>query len=375
MDPRYQKLADVLVNYCTAVKPGDLVRIGSSTICQPLVIEIYRAVVKAGGHPHVSMVADQCKEILLAEGTDAQLTFENPLAMQEVETIDVNIGIWGQENSRALSRVDPSKGVKLSQARKKYLDRFLNRAAEGNLRWVGTQFPCHSSAQDAEMSLAEYEDFVFKGGLLDQEDPVALWKQLSQAQQRLVDFLNTKKELRFVSPAGTDLTLGIEGRTWINCDGRENFPDGEVFTGPIETATQGVVKYSFPALHGGRESDGIELIFKDGKVVDAKASKGQDFLLAMLDQDAGGRILGEIAIGTNYAIQEFSRNTLFDEKIGGTFHAAVGAAYPESGGKNQSGLHWDMVCDLREGGQIFVDGELISENGRFLNPEFPQPWG
>ncbi|PHR93856.1 MAG: aminopeptidase, partial [Blastopirellula sp.] len=196
---------------------------------------------------------------------------------------------------------------------------------------------------------------------------------LSASQQKLTDYLNGKKEIRFVTPQGTDLTLGLEGRTWHNSDGKKNFPDGEVYTGPLETATEGVVCYSFPAVHGGRESDGVILKFAGGKVVDASATKNEDFLISMLDQDAGARIVGEIALGTNYSIQQYSKNTLFDEKIGGTFHAAVGASYPETGGINQSGLHWDMVCDLRQGGQIFVDGELISENGRFLNPEYPQP--
>ncbi len=373
MDPRYEKLAQVLVRYSGKVKPGQLVRISGPTVTEPLVIAIYREVLRAGAHPEVSIVPDECKRILLEEGSDEQLLFESPLQLHAVETIDCSIGLWGQKNSKALSTIPPQKSTLLSQARKTYFKKFLGRAADGSLNWVGTQFPCESSAQDAEMSLSEYEDFVFRSGYLHMDDPVAAWKKLSIGQQKLADFLRTKKEIRFVTPQGTDLTLGIEGRKWINCDGHENFPDGEVFTGPIETATQGVVKYSFPAVHGGRESDGIELTFKDGRVVDAKASKGEEFLLAMLDQDPGARVLGEIAIGTNYAIDQYSKNTLFDEKIGGTFHAAVGAAYPESGGTNESGLHWDMVCDLRQGGQIFVDGELISENGRFLNPEFPQP--
>ncbi|GAA4440692.1 aminopeptidase [Bremerella cremea] len=373
MDPRYQKLAQVLVQYSGRVKPGHLVRIAGSTVCEPLLIAIYREVVKAGAHADVVMTPDECKRIFFDEASDEQLAYENPLQLQAVEAIDCSISMWGQKNSKALSTVPPQKSALVSQGRKKYFSRFLGRAAEGTLNWVGTQYPCESSAQDAEMSLSEYEEFVFRSGFLYEDDPVAMWKKLSVQQQKLADFLMTKKEIRFVTPQGTDLTLGIDGRKWINCDGHENFPDGEVFTGPVETATQGVVKYSFPAVHGGRESDGIELTFEAGRVVDAKASKGEEFLLAMLDQDAGARVLGEIAIGTNYAIQQYSKNTLFDEKIGGTFHAAVGAAYPESGGTNESGLHWDMVCDLREGGQIFADGELISENGRFLNPEFPQP--
>jgi aminopeptidase len=310
---------------------------------------------------------------LLANGTEKQLRFEDPLAQHAIETIDVSISMWGQDNTKANSGSDPARQALVSQARKKYMGTFMRRFAEGKLRWVGTQFPCHAAAQDAEMSLSAYEDFVFRAGLLHLDDPAAAWREISQRQQRVVDYLNTKREIRFVTPSGTDLILGIEGRKWINCDGHENFPDGEVFTGPIENATQGTVRYSFPAVHGGREVHDIQLQFRDGRVVDAAASKNEEFLLAMLDQDAGARVLGEIAIGTNYSITNYSKNTLFDEKIGGTFHAALGAAYPETGGKNESGLHWDMVCDLRKGGKIFADGELISEHGRFVDKNWPQP--
>ena len=371
-DPRLEKLADVLVSYSTEVRSGDLVAISGSLVSAPLVLAIYEKVVQVGGHPHVSVKPDQCAEILLREGSDQQLLFEDPIAQYSVEHADVVIALWGQENTKALSRADAKRQAKVSQARKKYLDTFLERAGKGELRWVGTQMPCQASAQDAEMSLHDYEEFVFRAGLLHLDDPAGAWREISRRQQLLAEFLNNKRELRFVTPQGTDLRLGIEGRSWINCDGHENFPDGEVFTGPIEDATNGVVRFSFPAVHGGREVEGVVLEFRDGRVVKATADKGEEFLLAMLDQDEGARVLGEIAIGTNYAISDFSKNTLFDEKIGGTFHAAVGSAYPESGGKNRSGLHWDMVCDLRQGGQIFVDEELISENGVFLNEDWPR---
>jgi len=372
-DPRLCKLAHVLVHYSTGVRPGDLVRISGSTVARPLLVQVYRHALAAGAHPYVNMTPDELKPIFLKEGSDEQLTFENPVVQHEVETIDVSIGVWAEANTRALSRIDPGRQALAGKGRRKYMQTFLGRASQKALRWTGTQFPCQASAQDAEMSLAEYEDFVFAAGLLHHEDPAAAWRQVSERQQRLVDHLNGKKEIRFVTPQGTDLTLGVEGRTWINCDGHENFPDGEVFTGPIEDATEGVAQFSFPAVHGGREATDVRLVFRAGKVVEATASKGEDFLTAMLDQDDGGRTLGEIAIGTNYSITGYTKNTLFDEKIGGTFHAAVGAAYPETGGKNESGLHWDMVCDLRQGGQIFVDGERISENGRFLREDWPAP--
>jgi aminopeptidase len=221
------------------------------------------------------------------------------------------------------------------------------------------------------MSLHEYSDFVFRAGLLHLPDPVAAWRAISEKQQRLADHLDKKKEIRVIGK-DTDLRVGVEGRHWINCDGHENFPDGEVFTGPIETATEGTIRYTFPAVHQGRECHDIVLVFKAGKVVDAHAGKGEDFLRKMIDQDAGARTLGEIALGTNFGITQYTKNTLFDEKIGGTCHAALGAAYPESGGKNESGLHWDMVCDLRQPGcEVRADGEVIVREGRFARAEWP----
>lgn len=372
-DPRLDKLADVLVNYSTAVRPDDLVRISGPPATRPLVVAVYRAVLAAGGHPHVEMVPDECAEIKLDLASQEQLRFENPIALYTIERVDVSIGLWGEDNTKSLSGTDPARQALVSQARKKQMARFLERASAGELRWVGSQYPCNSAAQDAQMSLAQYERFVFEAGLLHLDDPAAAWREISRRQQRVADFLNECREVRFTTPQGTDLKVGVDGRAWINCDGHENFPDGEIFTGPIEDATEGVVAYSFPAVHGGREVDGIRLTFKAGRVVDASATRGEEFLIAMLDQDAGARVLGEIAIGTNYSVRQYTKNTLFDEKIGGTFHAAVGAAYPETGGKNESGLHWDMVCDLRQGGRIYADGKLISENGRFLDPEWPQP--
>jgi aminopeptidase len=222
------------------------------------------------------------------------------------------------------------------------------------------------------MSLLDYADFVYGAGKLDAKDPGREWKGLGERQKRLIDRLARGKEMRITAPNGTDIRFGIAGRTWINCDGHRNFPDGEVFTGPVEDATEGVVRYGFPAVYGGREVEDVRLVFKAGRVAEASAGRGEDFLLHMLDQDKGARVLGELALGTNYGIREHTKNTLFDEKIGGTFHAALGAAYPESGGRNESGLHWDMVGELRKGGVVEVDGEVISRNGRFANSRWPR---
>ena len=377
-DPRLDKLADVLVNYSTGIQPGWLVRISGEPIATPLIEAIHEAVVKAGAHPMVRLTPESLAGTFFKHASDAQLDYLNPVAKYEIETIDASIGLWADVNTKAMSNVDPKKQGRVSAARRPIMDIFMTRAAEGTLKWSGTQYPTQASAQDAEMSLEEYADFVFKAGHLDKPDPAAEWRRISAAQQKVVDYLNGKKEVRFETAAGTDLLVNVEGMTWINCDGHENFPDGEVFTGPNLEApdggVNGVVHYSFPAVHHGREVHDIVLTFEKGKVVDAKASKNLDFLLAMLDQDPGARRLGEIAIGTNYSITRYTKNTLFDEKIGGTFHAAVGAGYPETGNKNQSGLHWDMVCDLRPpagGGTITVDGEVISKNGKFMFAGWP----
>ena len=370
-DPRLERLADVLVNYSTAVKKDQVVRISGPPIAQPLIVELYRKVLAAGGHPAVRMVPEELNEIFLKNATDEQLKWCNPISQYEYERIDCSICIWAEENTKALSNCDPKKIGATQAARKPLMDIFMKRAAEGSLKWVGTQYPSQAPAQDAEMSLAEYEDFVFNAGLLNHPDPVAAWKKVSERQQRLVDFLQGKKEYRVVSANGTDVRMSLEGKTWVNCDGHENFPDGEVFSGPVVDSVEGQMNFSFPAVHHGRECDGVKLTFRHGKVVDASASKGEDFLISMLDMDAGSRYLGENAIGTNYDIQQYTRNTLFDEKIGGTVHFALGAGYPESGNTNQSGLHWDMVVDLRNGGFVEVDGVKIIVDGKFTREGMP----
>lgn len=371
-DPRLDRLASVLVNYSVGVKTDQLVRISGTPLTMPLVCALYEQVLSAGGHPIVRLNPEDLTEILLKRGSDRQLQYCNPLAIEEIEHLDASIGIWGEENTRALTNIDPAR-IGLQQAsRKPVFERFMQRAAEGKLKWVGTQFPTIACAQDAEMSLVEYEDFVFAAGLLNQPDPVAAWRQISQRQQRLVDFLNGKQDYRVVAANGTDIRMSVADRIWINCDGHENFPDGEVFTGPVIQSVQGVIQFSFPAVHLGREVQDVRLTFRDGRVVDASASKGEDFLISMLDMDAGSRSLGECAIGTNYGITRYTRNTLFDEKIGGTVHFALGAGYPETGNTNQSGLHWDMVVDLRQGGFIEIDGRKINVDGRFSRDDWPK---
>ncbi|MEM1424873.1 MAG: aminopeptidase [Planctomycetota bacterium] len=380
-DPRLDRLADVLVSYSTRVKPGEKVLIEGDLIGRPLAHAIYERVLAAGAHPFWYAKDSELDDAMLAHGSEDQLGHLPPYLMTHINECDVRIAYWAERNTRSASGVDPARSAAFSRKRAPYMKRFMEREGAGELRWVGTQFPTDGSAQDAEMSLAAYCDFVFKAGLLDHDDPAASWRTIAARQQLVCDWLNTKKEVRFRRPAcerfgETDLTVSVDGSNWINCGGDANFPDGEVFAGP--RGVDGVVCYTFPAVHNGREVEGVRLRFEGGRVIDASATKNEAFLIAMLDQDEGARTLGEIAIGTNYAITDYSKNTLFDEKIGGTFHAAVGAGYPESGNTNESALHWDMVCDLRggargPGGTIEADGELFHRDGLFLPDGWPRP--
>jgi aminopeptidase len=372
-DPRLDRLADVLVAYSTAVKRGDVVSLSGPPLAEPLIVALYRSVLYAGGHPVVVMSPEECLEELYRRGTSEQLAFVSPLEQKVVETADVAIHVLATRNTHALTGVEPSRAAARSKTRRDLMSRFLERSARGELRWVVTQLPCSAAAQEAEMSLTEYEDFVFAAAMVDHADSATAWREVAKRQAKLAAFLTTKSELHLTTPAGTDLRLGVQGRVWINCDGKQNLPDGEVFTSPLENATEGVVAFDLPAVHSGRQVAGVRLAFRGGRIVDASAKKGEEYLIQMLDQDTGARVLGEIGIGCNYSITRHTRNTLFDEKIGGTFHLAPGSAYPESGGTNKSALHWDMVGDLRRGGRIEADGSLISENGRFVNADWPQP--
>ncbi len=368
-DPRVDRLAEVLVSYSTRVGEGDVVLIESSALAAPLVRAVYRRVLEAGGHPQTRISIDGVSEHLLKNGSDEQLAWLNPTRLEEFQRVDVRMVFDSEVNTRSLTGVDPARQAIAARARERLRDIQLERAAAGEMRWVVTLFPTNASAQDAEMSLSQYEDFVFGAGLLDRDDAVAEWRRFGDRVRRLGEWLETKDEIRIVSN-GTDLTLGVGGRTWIPCDGKENFPDGEVFTAPTETRVDGTVDFTFPAAFQGRVIEGIRLRFQEGEVVEATARRGQAFLDEMLAMDEGARRVGEFAFGLNESIQEFTRNTLFDEKIGGTMHLALGKAYPESGGTNQSALHWDLVCDLRPGSEVYADGELVYRDGQFLDGRF-----
>ncbi|MBM4414659.1 MAG: aminopeptidase [Chloroflexi bacterium] len=364
-DVRIDRLAQVLVHYSLAATPNQLFRIVAPMAAAPLVRAVYREAVRAGTHPLMRLTFDGLDEIFYKHANADQLAYVPQLARDEIETVDLHLSIMADENTRALSGVDAKLVAKRRAAMSPISKRMMERSADGSFRWCLTLFPTAAQAQEADMSLNDYADFVFAAGKLDHADPVAAWQAQRAEQERIIDRLKVANHIRIVGP-GTDLTYAVAGRTWVNCAGDRNFPDGEVFTGPEEQKTNGFITYSFPAIYMGREVSGIRLEFVDGKVVKATADKGEELLHSLLDMDEGARRLGEVAFGTNYGIQRFSRNILFDEKIGGTVHLALGAAYPETGCTNQSALHWDMICDLRTGGEVFADGTLIHKDGHFV---------
>ncbi len=364
-DARLEVLSQVLIEYSLDVQPGQLVAItASSPLAAPLILEAYRRVLARGAHPLVQVGIPGLSEILFRNASDDQLRYIRPDERVMPEMADAALNIMSDTNTKSLSGVDPSRQLIRRQARTDLMKTYLQRSAEGKLRWCLTLFPTEAFAQDAEMSLSDYEDFVYRAGLLFTDNPVEEWRKISREQQRLVDWLKGKKTIHITAP-DTDLRLEIDGRTFENADGKYNFPDGEIFTGPVENSVNGHVRFSFPSSVDGREVEDIRLWFENGKVVKATAEKNQEYLERTLDTDDGARYLGEFAFGTNRGIDKFTGNILFDEKIGGTMHMAVGSGYPETGSKNESAVHWDMICDLRRESEVRVDDQVFMKNGKF----------
>ena len=364
-DLRVKKLANVLVNYSTEVRPGDLVTITGGQLAQPLLLAVYEEVLRAGGNPVLQVTLPAALESLFELASDTQLDFVNPAQSLLIEQADVTINIGAAENSRALTGIDPAKSARAARARQPTMQRFMERSATGELRWVGTDFPTQMTAADAELSLRQYENMFYAACLCDLDDPIAAWKLAGAETARLAKWIEGRDEVHIQGP-GTDLKLSIAGRTFIAGDGKHNMPCGEFFTGPVEDSANGHISFDLPTLHGGRSVSGIRFEFRDGKVVDATAEQGEEYLISMLDSDDGARFLGELGIGSNFGITRGTRSILLDEKIGGTVHLAIGQSYPETGGVNQSAQHWDMICDLRQGGSLTVDGELMQQDGRFV---------
>jgi aminopeptidase len=358
VDPRVRRMAEILVDFCTEVKEGEVVQIKAfSDLANPLLVEIYRRAVRKGAKEILTHIElEEFREIFLREASEEQLTRLPSLRMFEAEQTDVYIQVLAPANTKLLSGMDPGRVAKWRSG-----DAPVRAYLTDHTRWVLTLYPTPSAAQDAAMSLTDLEDFVF--GAVDVD-----WQQLGQEQQRLKELFEQGSEV-IIKSEDTELKMGVKGRTFISADGKLNMPDGEIFTGPIEDSVEGHISYTYPAIFpafGGQEVEGIRLWFEQGRVVKATATKGEDYLLALLDMDQGARYVGELGLGNNYKIDRFIKNILFDEKIGGTVHLAVGRGYPQTGSKNESGLHWDMIKDLRDGGEIYLDGTLVQKDGQWV---------
>ncbi len=364
VDDRLTKLAHVLVNYSLKLKKGDLLVIDGSISGQPLALEVYKEALAKGAHPVMMPGFEEYKEILLRYGSDEQISYSDPFCIEMMKRADALLTIWAESNTKSLTSVNPAKLNLLAKGRREAMDIYHERTSNGSLRWCGTLYPTYAYAMDANMSLTEYEDFVFSSGYIGSSEPAGEWERIHNEQQRLTDYLNTKKVIELKSK-DTNLKFSVEGRTWINCDGTINFPDGEVFTSPVEDSINGCIRFSYPAVYMNREIEDVEIVFENGIAVSAKAKKDQAFLNEILKTDEGASRVGEFAIGTNYNIKKFTKNILFDEKIGGTIHIALGASIGEAGGRNNSAIHWDMICDMAEG-EIFADGILFYKNGRWI---------
>jgi len=369
-DSRIQKFAKVLVEHSTRIVPGDRVLIEATTAAEPLVRELFIQIMEKGGHPHPmvalpGMMPFSQDEFYLTYANDAQLDFVPTFYKLAYEEFESRIRIHSSTNTRGTTNIDPAKSQRRGKATSIITEMQMKRGGEGKFKWVTTLYPTDAYAQDAGMSLKEYEDFVFNAVHAHEDDPIAYWKSTEAGQQKAIDFLAGKNLVVLRGP-NVDLSLSIKERIFKNSTGTFNMPDGEIFTGPVEDSLNGWVKYTYPAIYGGVAVEGAELTFNRGRVERAQAEKNEAYLVKMLESDEGARHVGEFAIGTNFDINKFTGNILFDEKIGGTFHMALGAGYPETGSKNKSAIHWDMICDLRTDSEITVDGELFYKNGQFV---------
>jgi len=359
LDARVNRLAKVLVQYSRKVKRGQVVLIGGPASAEPLLLEVGREVLRAGGHPMYRMAPNAAPEVLYAEGRNEQIKFLPKSLLAAAHEADHYINVLGDTNTQALAGVDPRKQRLAEAARRPFMDYILHKN-----EWTLTLFPTAAYAQDAGMGLEEFEAFVYSAMRVDRRGPEAEWAKAKRFQAKILARLRGADQVRLVAP-GTDLRLSVKGRTFVSSYGSHNMPDGEIFTGPVESSAEGVIRYTYPVCYRGKEVTDVRLEFSGGKVVKATAAKNEGFLRSMIAVDAGACRLGELGIGTNYGIARFIKNILFDEKIGGSVHLALGRSYEETGGRNKSSLHWDMICDLREGGRMEVDGRVLQADGKF----------
>jgi aminopeptidase len=363
-DMRLERLARILVDYSVSAGEGEQVLLAGGAPAEPLMKEVYGRLLDVGAIPIPVVTLQSLQELFFQHASDIHYEKTPPALRSVYEAADATISIMAPQNTKALANVDPRKQRALSKRDKALQDIILSKD-----RWALTLYPTQALAQESEMGLDEYEEFVFGSMALNEDDPVRFWRKKAEEQGRLIERLERAREVRIVGPE-TDLRLSIAGRKFLNGDGRHNMPCGEVFTGPVEDSARGEIYFGVPVVVAGREVSGVRFRFKEGKVVEASAEKGEEYLRSMLDADEGARYLGELGIGTNFGIRRATKNILFDEKLGGTVHLAIGRSYEMTGGKNDSSVHWDLICDLREGGELYADGEIIEQDGRFLDYDF-----
>lgn len=359
------KLAKLIVNYCIRASEGDEVKISATYEAMPLVRELWRELVRVNAYPILNLVDEVLDEIFYSYASDGLLKYVSKVDKFIQENINAVISIISYTHTKHLVSIDPEKLRVRSQALRTLSEVFMRRDFEGSLRWVVTIYPTKALAQEAGMSLITYEDFIYKALKLYEDDPINAWVSQSRFQEKVIDVLGRVSELRFLG-SDIDLTLRVDGRKWVNDDGRRNMPGGEVYTAPIEDSVEGYVVFTYPVIWRGIEMDGVKLVFRRGEVVNASATKGEEFLKKIVDVDEGAKRVGEVAFGLNYDIDRFTKQILLDEKIGGTIHLALGSAYLVTGGTNKSAIHLDLIKDLRDG-KVFADGDLIYSNGRFVS--------
>jgi aminopeptidase len=366
INPTYEKLAKVVVNYSVKVKEGDRVAIIGPALAKELFQALYVEVLKAGGHPFLHAQLEGTTPLLFKYGSEKQLKYVDNVVKELYNEFNQIIQIKATYNTNQLATVDPKK-IAMTQSTpemRELMETMEKRTAEGDLRWNIAPFPCEALAQEAEMDIFTYNEFVAKALHLDEEDPVKVWESIKEKQAKIIEHLD-KVESLHVLGEDTDLKMSIKGRTWRNCCGDRNLPDGEVYTGPVEDSVNGHIRFTYPGIYQGREVKNIYLEFNDGKVVDCSAEKGEDLLKDILKIENADRI-GEFAVGTNYGVTKFTKNMLFDEKMGGTLHVALGLGFEETGSKNKSSIHWDILKDMTQpGSKIIADGEVIYEEGQW----------
>ncbi len=350
--------ARLLTDYCLDAQPGQQVLVRSTTLAAPLLRALNAEILRRDAWPLLRVELPGADEDFYALAQDRHLDSYGSIAEAEAAQADAFLTIQAPANTRALAGADPARIARVASSRAPLAELRMRK------RWCGTLWPTPAGAQQAGMSDAAFAAFVERALFLDRDDPAAAWRELGAMQAQLISRLQNARELR-IEADGTDLTLRVDGRTWANSDGRRNMPSGEVFTGPIEDSANGVIRFTVPSSPRGVAVEDVELTFRDGEVVGARAGRGDAYLQQTLATDAGARRLGEIGIGTNHGIDRSIGAILFDEKIGGTVHLALGRSYPETGGVNASAVHWDLICDRRRGGRLSADGEVVQEDGVF----------